>query len=126
MRCGSCDLLLLLLLLILLLLCNRSSHHRRPHHRLFSNLTLPTPHPFCTPFIVHPPSSIHPPHTPTHPILTPSSPHQAEEDYDSKLPDGSRITTKRTTTTHWTFRGCVSGQQALDWEITGFNGFGFQ
>ena len=52
--------------------------------------------------------------------------HQAEEDYDSKLPDGSRITTKRTTTTHWTFRGCVSGQQALDWQITGFNGFGFQ
>ncbi len=66
----------------------------------------------------------------THPPLSPSypcpPPPQADEDYDSKLPDGSRISTKRTTTTHWTFRGCVSGQQELDWQITGFNGFGFQ
>ena len=46
--------------------------------------------------------------------------------YESKLPDGTRLSTKRTTTTQWTFRGVVSGQTELDWKITGFNGFGFE
>jgi hypothetical protein len=46
--------------------------------------------------------------------------------YESKLPDGTRLSTKRTTTTQWTFRGVVSGQTELDWKVTGFNGFGFE
>ena len=49
---------------------------------------------------------------------------EAEEEYESSLPDGARVTSRRTTFSRWTFRGCISGHEELDWLVVAFDGYG--
>jgi len=49
---------------------------------------------------------------------------EAEEVYETKVEDGSTMPTMRKTVMMWTFKGCISGQEELDWQIVAFDGYG--